>query len=101
MARVEQEATATAVADLARRFTALVRASGVGRTATPGRNAAAEFDAWITKAKACTAPVIATFASRLEGDGTAVRAALNEPWSSGQAEGQINRLKLIKSQSYG
>jgi len=26
---------------------------------------------------------------------------LTEPWSSGQAEGQINRLKLIKRQSYG
>ncbi len=40
--------------DLARRFTALVRASGVGRAATPGRNAAAELDAWITTAKACS-----------------------------------------------
>ena len=26
---------------------------------------------------------------------------MTEPWSSGQAEGQINRLKLIKRQSYG
>ena len=101
VARVEQDGTASAVADLARRFTALVRASGVGRTATPGRNAAAEFDAWITTAKACTAPAIATFASGLDGDATAVRSALTEPWSSGQAEGQINRLKLIKRQSYG
>ena len=101
VARVEQDGTASAVADLARRFTALVRASGVGRTATPGRDAAAEFDAWITTAKACTAPAIATFASGLDGDATAVRSALTEPWSSGQAEGQINRLKLIKRQSYG
>ncbi len=69
VARVEQDATASAVADLARRFTALVRASGVGRTATPGRDAAAELDAWITTAKACTAPAIATFASGLDGDG--------------------------------
>jgi transposase len=30
-----------------------------------------------------------------------VRAALTETWSSGQAEGQINRLKLLKRQSYG
>jgi transposase len=30
-----------------------------------------------------------------------VRAALTEPWSSGQAEGQINRLKLLKRHSYG
>ncbi len=101
VARVEQDATASAVADLARRFTALVRASGVGRTATQGRDATAELDAWITTAKACTAPAIATFASGLDGDAAAVRSALTEPWSSGQAEGQINRLKLIKRQSYG
>ena len=73
---------------------------GVGRTATAGR-AVAAFEAWIASAKACTAPAIATFASGLDGDGTAVRAALTELWSSGQAEGQINRLKLIKRQSYG
>ena len=100
VARVEQDATASAVADLARRFTALVRASSVGRTATPGRDAAAELGAWITTAKACTAAAIATFALGLDGD-AAVRSALTEPWSSGQAEGQINRLKLIKRQSYG
>ena len=101
VARAERGPPASAVADLARRFTALVRASGVGRTATAGRDAAAELEACIANAKACSAPAIATFASGLEGDGTAVRAALTEPWSSGQAEGQINRLKLIKRQSYG
>ena len=100
VARVEQDATASAVADLARRFSAFVRASGEGRTATQGRDAAAELEAWITTAKACTAPAVATFASGLDGD-AAVRSALTEPWSSGQAEGQINRLKLIKRQSYG
>ena len=101
VARVEQDAPASAVADLARHFTALVRASGVGRTATEGRDAVAGFEAWIAKAKVCSAPAIATFASGLNSDSTAVRAALTEPWSSGQAEGQINRLKLIKRQSYG
>ena len=79
VARVEQDATASAIADLARRFTALVRASGVGRTATAGRDAIAEFNVWITTAKDCSAPAIATFASGLDGDGAAVRAALTEP----------------------
>ena len=101
VARVEQDATAKAVADLARRFTALVRASGVGKAAPAGCNVVAEFEDWIRKAQACAASAIATFASGLDGDGTAVRAALTEAWSSGQAEGQINRLKLIKRQSYG
>jgi len=101
VAHVERDAIAGAVADLARRFTVLVRASGVGRTAAEGRDAIAEFGAWIMEAKACGASAIASFASGLETDATAVRAALTEPWSSGQAEGQINRLKLIKRQSYG
>ncbi len=97
---VEQDATASAVADLARRVTALVRASGVGKTATAGRDAVAESSAWIARAEVCGAPAIATFASGLEDEANAVRAALTEPWSSGQAEGQINRLKLIRRQSY-
>ena len=58
-------------------------------------------DTWIKTAKACSAPAIATFASGLDAAAAAVRSALTEPWSSGQAEGQINRLKLIKRQSYG
>ena len=78
-----------------------MRASGVGRTETAGRDAVAECNAWITTAKDCSAPAIATFASGLDGDGAAVKAALTKPWDSGQAEGQINRLKLIKRQSYG
>ncbi len=28
-------------------------------------------------------------------------AAIAEPWSSGQVEGKVNRLKLIKRQMYG
>ena len=100
VARVEQDESTKAVADLARQFTALVRASGMGKTADKGCNAIADLEAWITKASACNAAAIATFAATLDGD-AAVRAALTEPWSSGQAEGQINRLKLIKRQSYG
>jgi transposase len=46
-------------------------------------------------------PAVATFAAGLEQDGPAVRAALTLPWSSGQAEGQINRLKLVKRSMYG
>ena len=29
------------------------------------------------------------------------RATLTTPWSNGQAEGQITRLKLLKRQMYG
>jgi transposase len=31
----------------------------------------------------------------------AVRAALTTPWSNGQTEGQITKLKLLKRQMYG
>lgn len=98
LAHVHRDETANAVAGLARRFTALVPASGTGETVARGRDGATDFDAWITEARARGAPAIATFASGLDGDSAAVRAALTEPGSSGQAEGQINRLK---PQSYG
>jgi transposase len=103
IARIEQDVEAKAVAGLTRRFAALVRACGVaGRK--DGRAPAdpvAELDAWLADARGCGAAAIATFAAGLEADGAAVRLALTEPWSSGQAEGQITRLKLLKRQSYG
>ena len=46
-------------------------------------------------------PPIETFATGLEQDGAAVRAALTLPWCNGQAEGQVNHLKPLKRQSYG
>ena len=101
VAHVEQDDTATAVARLARRFTALIRAAGVGSTAAQGRDPVADLTTWLTEAMTCGATAIATFAAGLEGDAAAVKAALTEPWSSGQVEGQVNRLKLIKRQSYG
>ena len=44
---------------------------------------------------------VAAFAQRDGGDLDAVAAALREPWSNGQTEGQINRLKMLKRQMYG
>ena len=41
------------------------------------------------------------FAKSLARDKDAVLAALSLPWSNGQVEGQVNRLKLIKRQMYG
>jgi transposase len=41
------------------------------------------------------------FAAGLQRDQAAVQAALDEAWSNGPVEGQINRLKLIKRQMYG
>ena len=41
------------------------------------------------------------FARTLMRDIEAVRNAITEPWSSGQAEGQVNRLKTLKRAMYG
>jgi transposase len=41
------------------------------------------------------------FARGIKQDLTAVINALSLPWSNGQTEGQVNRLKLIKRQMYG
>jgi transposase len=44
---------------------------------------------------------LASFASGVWDDEAAVRAAIVEPWSNGQTEGQVTRLKLVKRQMYG
>jgi transposase len=49
----------------------------------------------------CQTSVIASFASGITRDRAAVRAAITEPWSNGQTEGQITKLKLVKRQMYG
>lgn len=44
---------------------------------------------------------LSSFAKGLRADHAAVAAALREPWSNGQTEGQINKLKTLKRQMYG
>ena len=57
-----------------------------------------DFDRWITEGKAS---LIASFATGVAADHAAIRAAITEPWSNGQVEGQITKLKLVKRQMYG
>jgi transposase len=49
----------------------------------------------------CGVRAVETFAQGLAKDGRAVRAALTTPWSNGQTEGQVTKLKLLKRQMYG
>ena len=98
--RVEQDKDALVVAKLARRFTALVRGCNAG-SQTDAVGAGAELDAWLVEAGGCGVPTLETFAAGLKKDGAAIRAALTTPWSNGQTEGQVNRLKLVKRQMYG
>jgi transposase len=76
-----------AASDLAKRFTAMLRARD-----------ASGFDEWLT---AATHSELARFATGIARDVAAVRAGIVEPWSTSPVEGQINRLKTIKRQMYG
>ena len=58
----------------------------------------AELDPWITEARAS---LIASFAAGINKDKASVHAAITKPWSNGQTEGQITKLKLVKRQMYG
>jgi transposase len=60
-----------------------------------------DLDAWLRDAKESKLPELKRFAVSLQSDYAAVKAALSLPWSNGQVEGQVNRLKLIKRQMYG
>ena len=45
--------------------------------------------------------LVASFANGVLKDKAAVAAAVASPWSNGQTEGQITKLKLVKRQMYG
>jgi transposase len=58
-------------------------------------------DDWIRDAIGCGVYTMQRFASKLRHDIDAVRNAIREPWSNGQTEGQVNRLKMLKRAMYG
>jgi transposase len=62
------------------------------------RKAEAGFAPWIERARNS---LVASFAGGVGRDEAAVRAAITSPWSNGQTEGQITRLKLVRRQMYG
>ena len=53
---------------------------------------------WIERA---ANSLVGSFANRIRSDLVAVHAAISSPWSNGQTEGQVTRLKLVKRQMYG
>lgn len=55
-------------------------------------------DRWLDEAQRSD---LVSFASGLERDIEAVRAAITQPWTTSPVEGQINRVKMIKRQMYG
>lgn len=57
--------------------------------------------AWIDDVRGSGLPTLVQYADGLALDLEAVTAGLSVSWSSGQAEGQNTRVKLIKRQGYG
>lgn len=57
-----------------------------------------DLDPWISDANPS---LLASFARGVAKDKAAVLAAITEPWSNGQTEGQITKLKLVKRQMFG
>jgi hypothetical protein len=60
-----------------------------------------KLDEWLDDAQSSGVSSIERFARVLHRDIDAVKNAITEPWSNGQAEGQINRLKTLKRAMYG
>ena len=90
-ARLCQESATIATAqELVERFRRMVR--------TRARDG---LDAWLATAGSCGVAELVSFASGVRRDYAAVAAGLSMTWSQGQTEGQVNRLKLLKRQSYG
>lgn len=88
MAAVEGGAPALVEAsNLVDRFHTMIR------TKAPG-----ELDAWLQSASTM---LVASFARGIVKDDAAVRGALISPWSNGQVEGQITKLKMVKRQMSG
>jgi len=56
---------------------------------------------WLDAAEACSHGELRELAAGLRRDLSAVEAAVTEPWSNGQTEGQVNKLKVLKRQCYG
>jgi transposase len=58
----------------------------------------ADLEPWIA---AASPSLIASFANGIAKDTAAIHAAIKQPWSNGQTEGQITKLKLVERQMYG
>jgi transposase len=78
-------------AELARQFASLLK-----------EHDASSLEAWIQLTQEpLIFPEVRRFGEVLRQDWAAVVQAIHQPWSQGQVEGQINRLKMIKRQMYG
>jgi transposase len=61
----------------------------------------AALDLWLEAATHSDVPEIRAFAASIRRDYAAIAAGLALPWSSGQVEGQVTKIKLRRRQMYG
>ena len=90
MQLVETDLTLATVAELSRRFVALVqerRAEGL--------------TAWIEASRVSGIGMCQSFADGLQREYSAIYAGLSLAWSNGPVEGEVNKLKLVKRSMYG
>ncbi len=64
-------------------------------------HARADLDPWLAEAAHSRIPELVSFVRGVRRDYDAVAAALVSPHSQGQVEGHVNRIKLLKRQSFG
>ena len=60
-----------------------------------------KLNAWMHSARETGLPELRSFVTGIDQDHAAVLAALTYPYSSGVVEGNVNRIKMLKRQSYG
>jgi transposase len=89
-ARIQQHPDVLRAHTLAQEFQAMVR-----------QRRPEALDGWLAAGLASAIPELHNFAAGLQREYASIRAALSEPWSTGQVEGQITRVKLVKRQMYG
>ena len=82
-------------------FAELFRRREEHTDAAENERAQASVRQWIEDAKGSEIPELKAFAVKLFQDMEAVVAAIVMPYSQGQTEGRVNKLKLIKRSMYG
>ena len=88
--RIQQHPQVARAIELAQEFQAMVRQRQPER-----------LDGWLAACLESDILELQSFATGLQHEYASIRAALSEPWSTGQVEGQITRVKLAKRQMYG
>jgi len=65
------------------------------------RAGATRLDGWLTAAETSGIPQLQSFTAGIRRDQHAVTAGLTQPYSSGKVEGTVNKIKMLKRQTYG